>query len=278
MQNDEANAVNNIDALEPTPHFIALFDILGYKDKIGKYGENAAKLARIIDDHIKMIKRSTYKLDLDTMKYVEGEIRLKAFSDNILLCTNTNWAALCSLVAILQGRMAEDGLFIRGVICHGQLCFESEFICGQGLVLAYEIESKIAIYPRIILHQTYLDAINKDILEKGKLSLPEYEYIGAVGAYSHFWCDFDGYKVLDYLLLANELAPYQDKPNNIIEKHKAEIIKILTSDPPPSERVRQKFLWSKNYHNCYIDRAVAMGHPIGEHYICDSEIGKNCLR
>ena len=254
----------------PKPQYIAYFDILGYKQKIGKNGEGAAKLASIIDDHIKRIKRSTTELDLNEMKYVDGDIKMKAFSDNILLCSESNWYSLFSLMAILQGRMAEDGLFIRGAMCHGQLYFDNEFICGQGIILAHEIENDVAIYPRIIVHQTYIDAANKALSEKELRPLSEYEYIGAT---SQVWCDFDGYKVLDYLLLSNNLAPYQDKPNEIIKKHKEHIVRELNINT--SERIRQKFLWSKNYHNCFIERATAMGHLIEEYYISDTEINKN---
>ena len=269
MSNNNVNLTQK-DKFAPTPQFIAYLDILGYKQKIGKNGEHAAKLARTIDDHIKRIKRSTTELDLKEMKYVDGDIKMKAFSDNILLCSESNWYSLFSLVAILQGRMAEDGMFIRGSMCHGQLYFDNEFVCGQGIVLAHEIENDIAIYPRIIVHQTYIDAVNEKLSEKQLEPLSEYDYIGAT---SQVWCDFDGYRVLDYLLLSNKLAPYQDKPNEIVKKHKEHIVNELKTTP--LERVRQKFLWSRNYHNCFIDRATAMGFPVGEYYISDMEVNKN---
>jgi len=255
--------MSNGNKFEPAPHYIAYLDILGYKEKIGKDGENAAHLAEIIDSHIKRAKRIS--LNEETKEDSQGSIKLKAFSDNILLCTETNWAVLYSLVAVLQGRMIEDGIFIRGSLTYGSLYFDTEFLCGQGIILAHEIESEISIYPRVVVHKTYMDAVDKYLktLNAPLHTKDAFEYHGAI---SQVFCDFDGYMVLDYLLSSNQLAPYQDKKNEITKRHKEEIVKNLQIK---KERVRQKFLWCKNYHNNFIERAMSMGFQVREHYIED---------
>jgi hypothetical protein len=52
----------------------------------------------------------------------------------------------------IQGKlMAEYGVFIRGSIVKGNLYTNKNFLFGNGLISAYEIENELAVYPRIIV-------------------------------------------------------------------------------------------------------------------------------
>lgn len=89
------------------------------------------------------------------------------FSDNILLCLETNTAqieyprflAFLTIVADIQRNfILKYGLFLRGGITVGTLSFNDDFIFGQGLIDVVELE-ETAIYPRIILGKAALDYV-----------------------------------------------------------------------------------------------------------------------
>lgn len=52
-----------------------------------------------------------------------------------------------------QLRLFEHKLLLRGGITIGELIHKNEFCLGPGMIKAYEIENKKAIYPRIIIDE-----------------------------------------------------------------------------------------------------------------------------
>ena len=242
--------------IEPSDYFIAYIDILGYKNLIKKPG--VIELARIINKHIIYARQiaKTYFSEKD----IGSEIKLKAFSDNILLCTKTNWEILLAMVVSLQCKIIqEDGVFIRGVLCHGNLYFDDEFLCGQGILLAHEIESEIAIYPRIIYHKSYFYAANQQ--DKMRKATNDFEFVSHL---PHAFVDFDSYSVLDYLLIGCHLIKDEEEKRNLLKRHKDIIIKNLQADLP--ERVMQKYQWSMNYHDHCIETLISSGAPLSDDY------------
>ena len=89
------------------------------------------------------------------------------FSDNILLCLETDtspieyprFLAFLTIVADIQRNyILQYGLFLRGGITIGKLSFNDDYIGGQGIIDAVELE-ETAKYPRIIIGQTVLDFV-----------------------------------------------------------------------------------------------------------------------
>ena len=94
-------------------------------------------------------------------------IRTKVFSDNILLCLETDtspieyprFLAFLTIVADIQRNyILQHGLFLRGGITIGKLSFNDDYIFGQGIIDAVELE-ETAKYPRIIIGQTVIDFV-----------------------------------------------------------------------------------------------------------------------
>jgi hypothetical protein len=82
--------------------------------------------------------------------------RGSAFSDCIAISdepseigsTNVAWR-----VALLSAWLLGDGILCRGGIAIGRTLHDETTILGEGLVRAYELESRIAIYPRVVLSE-----------------------------------------------------------------------------------------------------------------------------
>jgi len=141
-------------------NFILYMDVLG--------GE------KIIDSP-QVVKLSTFmKWALDETKRVnlmynrtaneEQKIYFKMFSDNIIICTKSNYKFLLQIAAGWQRKLSDLGIFLRGALCHGSIIKEDDFVLGSGLVKAYKLESNCAKYPRIIIDESFSEKIDADIL------------------------------------------------------------------------------------------------------------------
>ena len=51
--------------------------------------------------------------------------------------------------------MMSKGILLRGGITVGQLCHKDNIVYGPAMVEAYELESKSAIYPRVIVSEKF---------------------------------------------------------------------------------------------------------------------------
>lgn len=126
-------------------YYIAYFDLLGYKelfetqsDKVGTFLESIYKAIQNVKDYI---QEANLSLFVGIMAQVS--IKIKAFSDNILLCLETGTTrmeyprilAFLAIVADVQRNfILQYDLFLRGGITIGILSFNDDFVFGQGLM------------------------------------------------------------------------------------------------------------------------------------------------
>jgi hypothetical protein len=123
------------------------------------------------------------------------------------------------------------GWLVRGGITIGELFIDNLMVWGSALLRAYELESHIAIYPRIVIDQ---------------FVLPELENNKKVTDYLS--SDFDGVTFLNYMHIwhfAGEIV------KNGFEKMKYEVIETNGSYP---DKIHQKLHWHMNYINCELDK------------------------
>ena len=147
-------------------YYIAYFDLLGYKDFFRTYPERVGEFLQDIHDAVSNAKEYTQEIGSSFVgKLGRLAIKTKIFSDNILLCLEVGeektaqieyprFLAFLAIVADIQRNFILNyGLFLRGGVTIGSLSFNDDFIFGQGLIDAVELE-ETAIYPRIILGKT----------------------------------------------------------------------------------------------------------------------------
>ena len=98
------------------------------------------------------------------------------FSDHIVLSATLDAHAIISLVTsllFLSRGTAELGYYVRGGVCQGLLCHEEELCFGPAFIAAYNLEQKVAIYPRIVItpgaHEA-IAAVGMNVI--GPLALP----------------------------------------------------------------------------------------------------------
>jgi hypothetical protein len=152
----------------------------------------------------------------------------------------------------MQRYFLEKGVFVRRSLSYGELYFDEKFVCGAGISHAYKLENEIAIFPRIIVDESFIAAYR----ELGELDLTTTEAL---------CLDFDGFYFLDYLrTLENgiNMTPVGKETESLDESikmkrtdffqvHKEQIETNLANNKNP--RVLQKYQWCKNYHNQVCD-------------------------
>ena len=175
--------------------YCAFIDILGFKGLINsctnlvELNELLLKLERTQNKVLKKIKK--YSMD--------SNLKFKVFSDNILLAWPINpyddgeseFGFLVLLLLEYQLDMALEGFFVRGGFSKGQLFINDDMIFGPALLKAYELESEVALYPRIV----FSDSVKKDI----NTHMKSYATKEDSPQDYHIYCDSDNLYFINYL-------------------------------------------------------------------------------
>lgn len=141
--------------LKLSTYYVLYMDILGVKDKINS--DNS-------EDFLKELN-SLYQEVLKGINLVGKEINnikieTKIFSDNIIIAINKdNNIELCAMklmlifeiAAMFQVCALAYNFLVRGSLVSGDLYIDGTFVYGKALLDAYNLETNIAVYPRIII-------------------------------------------------------------------------------------------------------------------------------
>lgn len=157
------------DAREIEKYYIAYVDLLGYKNFFEKHADQVSDFLKTIQFAIEKAKGYVVKANLSPIMntYADMDIKVKIFSDNILLCLKTGnkqieiirLLTFLSLVADIQRSfVTEYGLFLRGGVNIGELFINDDFVFGKGLIDVVGMESQ-AQYPRIIISDTIQEKV-----------------------------------------------------------------------------------------------------------------------
>ena len=118
------------------------------------------------DEYLKLVY-DLYNTSLKAIEYIYKEtykgidIKCKIFSDNIVLAiekkeddgelyTSYKKGIIADFATFFQSFALQKGILTRGSITIGKLYIDDIFIHGEALVRAYQLESHVANYPRII--------------------------------------------------------------------------------------------------------------------------------
>ena len=133
-------------------HYVASLDLLGAKEIILKDKEDISLI------QVRNIYNSWVRINKDGYFL---KLKIKVFSDNIVVAIKSEYEDavdnLLEFVSYMAEHFLECGYKPRGGVCKGKLFLDDVFVWGEGLVKAYQLESKKAIYPRIIIDEEVLD-------------------------------------------------------------------------------------------------------------------------
>ncbi|HNP68766.1 MAG TPA: hypothetical protein PKH16_12740 [Aequorivita sp.] len=232
---------------------VCFIDILGFKTIING---TVDREDNDIESEIKLIHEilslGLELLDIeDKYKLAKSKI-VTQFSDSFVISFLVNerseiFSTLIEILHLIMNFMVK-GILVRGGIAYGKLIHTNKVVFGPGLLMAYETESRAALYPRVILDETVIN-IAKMFHSYG--GSPNHEEDSIMNVITK---DTDDMYYIDYIQkVQSELDDPEIDMVGYIEKLK-NIIEPLKDNEAPDIKV--KIGWLKNKVNKLIDSAT----------------------
>jgi hypothetical protein len=229
-----------------TNQIVVFLDILGVKNKLFEFETEALNNKDSGSPVFHESQRLNRLLEMfrESLSLIrESECNHYVFSDNI--CINISYITdeaekpdllieILILISRLTGEFAREGYFLRGGIDVGWFLNYPEIAVGVPLAKAYYLESKKAVYPRVLLSKDFSHLIDQYLKEERIRDeferLPQL-YIKRDRSFS-FVNPF-------YFILQ-----YEDKISKTeFLKEYSDNIKLQIKDKRHRKRVKKKYLW-----------------------------------
>jgi len=220
---------------------VCFLDILGFADHVrATIRQNGSEDEDSIKDIASAFEIIRYLLDIDKPEERKGR-EVTQFSDSVVISfpINEESVVFYALLEILwvQLNLVLFGMLCRGAVSKGKLIHTEKMLYGPALIDAYRLESKAALYPRVILDESIVEV---GISAHAQHHLEEHERESIMGLLHR---DSDGMYYIDYITRAqSELDdPEWDYPD-YLRKLGTMISDGLRSHDPS---IRIKYLWMK---------------------------------
>ena len=148
----------------PDKRMVVFLDILGCRVLMERMNAGDLDIYSTflnIFDFIELRVEGEYKNileDIPLRKYPDCEMTM--FSDSIVMSAPPKeYPHLFSNITTIVNFLLSNKIMVRGAVTIGQLHHEKNTIFGKGLTDAYDLESKIAKYPRILIDEKVYEFI-----------------------------------------------------------------------------------------------------------------------
>lgn len=268
---DEYNSANP----ELLNSIVCFTDILGFSSLVAQT-TNISQGNILLRDLHKVLNKQ-----YSSMREMNPNGQFKTFTDNVILAYPISEAydggematggILMSFIEY-QLNMVLKEYFVRGGISNGLYYGDSDFAYGPALIEAYNLESNIAIYPRIILNEAMVKLLVKQLKYYGKFTnAPQYH---------HVLKDEDDKCFLNYLVLLHEIyeedRDFKSYIRNI-QKHKQIVENKLVSFNG-DDKLYPKYEWVAQYHNYYCEEYIENTIISGNNLLINNVNSRNFQR
>lgn len=128
----------------PAERVVAFVDLLAFTDLLRRITKGEQALLSTILTALDVVE--------ETGRAAGGDITVTAFSDSIVASTHpADAGALIDAIAVLSRRLLLGGILCRGGVASGWTYHNGGRVFGQGLLQAYMLENRLAVYPRVII-------------------------------------------------------------------------------------------------------------------------------
>lgn len=225
--------------------YVVFLDILGFKQLVQQSESNPEVLEKLTAalnamNIFKGLESLLARSNLAIQDGYKETVSISTFSDSVIISTRADIVGLLlitSIAQILSCNLFCLGILARGAISKGLLIHTDNMVLGSGLIKAYELESKAAIYPRVIVDECVI----KDIMGN-----ETYKVWGA-----SITPDFDGMFFVNYLTLPTLLIASQIYPQNtklgLLGNGREGLHSLWNSAKDLG--VKAKIVWMVNYIN-----------------------------
>lgn len=221
---------------------VALFlDMLGFSQLVHSSENNIFEIKKI-KDAIRTIQK-VFDINQTTQ-----ERFITQFSDSIvvsfLISEKGEVALLLSKTHKLIKTLIAQEIICRGTITQGKMIHDENFMFGPAFIEAYELEVKIAVYPRIILIDESIIKIGVENYGYHPANTPSYEESEIK---SFITKDFDGFYFVDYFNV--ETICEISEPEKQYVKDLRCLIEEGLKKHKDQPRIIQKYEWMKSKYN-----------------------------
>jgi hypothetical protein len=214
---------------------IVFLDFLGFRDIVGRTNNDRGYLHHLLQaiDRLSSIGKSTSD--------ISKSHRITQFSDSLVLSYHVNEQSgvfhLLLDVAFAIIDLAGWGFLLRGAVTSGRLIHSDKYLLGPAMVRAYDFESKVAKYPRVLIDPGLID-----IAQRAHASHHSGEH--EVEHVSQFYArDFDKKYFFDYVSfqsVVEHVGMDRDTyPEYLVAIGRMVLVGLKNRDP----RVLEKYLW-----------------------------------
>ena len=216
---------------------VAFVDILGFSNMISQ-SEKDVETYEKINRALKTIQN--VKKDSENTS-----AKVTTFSDNIVISYPANGKDSLFYILIdlihLQLELLQQGVLVRGGIAKGKVRHTKEMVFGPAMVTAYELESKYAVYPRIIVEKQTVDWEKENYRKQiygADYDILELESLIKRDEYNDIY-------YIDILKQRQELDYFEDYISLLYNLRKI----IIDGLSIHKKEVKMKYIWLKNYFN-----------------------------
>ncbi|MBN7817782.1 hypothetical protein [Algoriphagus pacificus] len=160
----------SVSAIKYQKRIVCFLDVLGFASLLNEFEEDADLDSETLSPENLISEKANefivaFKSVVDLIP--KNYCRYYLFSDNICISADIeedrNIAnEILFVVSNLFQRMASLGYFLRGGIDYGWMLDEEDIAVGKPLANAYYLESRVAMYPRVVISDSFCDLL-KDI-------------------------------------------------------------------------------------------------------------------
>jgi hypothetical protein len=278
-----------------TECYVAFLDLMGVSNLVKKCGE-APELYRKVITALQETKDIgpffSKRRDVETMDVKRWVLQVQAFSDCVVLFIPTESKMLSWMLASirrLHDRLLDLHIPLRGGITVGGMHWDeswsrespatpssAQVAFGPGLVAAYDLESSVAVYPRILISDDLVGRLKKEGVKAkafplGTGSLRDYCRQDFDGLY-HFDVlhrDIDRKDVasIEHKVIDGKTRKIYNRRDIPIDEWYSTVRQFICNglETVDGEKLQAKYGWLARYYNAVIDRAtIGSSIPIFE--------------
>lgn len=232
---------------------ILFIDFLGFKEVVHATERDPAALARLLaalDDIGRLGEADVF-----------GSQRVTQFSDSVVMSYRVTEQSgvfwMINAIALTIISLAERGFLLRGAVTIGDLHHTRQHVVGPAMVRAYEMESREARYPRVIVDPAVLSLARRHRQENHSPDEEE-EYVR-----SFIVEDADGLLFIDYVSW-NAVVAVTGADDDGYPDYVATLSGLLRTGLTHEDlRVVEKYVWLHPRYLAVLDQFNAMpaDHP-----------------
>lgn len=232
---------------------ILFIDFLGFKEVVASTERDPAALGRLmaaLDDIGRLGEADIFRSQ-----------RVTQFSDSVVMSYRVTEQSgvfwMINAIALTIISMAERGYLLRGAVTIGDLHHTRRHIVGPAMVRAYEMESREARFPRVIVDPVVLRLARRHRQENHSPNEEE-EYVR-----SFIVEDADGLLFIDYVSW-NAVVAVAGADDDGYPDYVATLSRLLRAGLAHEDlRVAEKYLWLHPLYIAVLDqfRALPEDHP-----------------